>query len=259
MTHQTVSISRDHDDAVMRLRMDRPGAQNSLNRQLIRELRERLAEAEEDARLRVIVLEGTPEHFCTGMDFHEVATSAAPRDHAGDGESYFDLLAALSGSARVVIARVEGQANAGGVGLAAASDLVIAGEQATFSLSEALFGLLPACLLPFLVRRVGLQHAHWLTLSTLPIGARRAQEIGLADDVGPDATQLLQRYLARCVRLDPRTVRAHKSYLHGFAPIGADRRAAAIDQLRQRLEDATVQENIRRYVLQGTLPWQTPW
>lgn len=257
MPWQTLSLSVEHDGAVARLRLERPEAANSLNRRMLRELRELFAEVERDARVRVVVLEGTREHFCTGMDFDELARSPAPAEHALDGDAYFDLLERLAGAPKVVIARVDGRVNAGGVGLAAAADMVIAGAGASFALSEALFGLLPACVLPYLVRRVGPQRAHWLTLSTLPIDARRAYDIGLADAVGPDSNRILRRHLPRCVRLDPRTVLRHKAYMQGLWPIGPDRRRAAVEQLRVLLADATVQENIRRYVLQGTPPWQT--
>jgi len=63
------------------------------------------------------------------------------------------MLKSLSTCNKVVIAKVEGKVNAGGVGLVAASDIVVAHTQATFGLSEALFGLLPACVMPFLIRK----------------------------------------------------------------------------------------------------------
>lgn len=97
----------------------------------------------------------------------------------------YDLWLRLATGPYVTISHVRGKANAGGLGFVAASDIVLANETAQFSLSELLFGLYPACVLLFLIRRIGFQRAHYFTLMTQPISAKQACEWGLVDACEP--------------------------------------------------------------------------
>jgi len=113
----------------------------------------------------------------------------------------------------VTIAHVRGTANAGGVGFVAASDIVLADETAQFSLSELLFGLYPACVMPFLIRRIGFQKANYFTMMTKPISAMLACEWGLVDAVEPVSEVLLRRHLQRLRRLSKTAIRRYKTYM----------------------------------------------
>ena len=93
------------------------------------------------------------------------------------------------------IAHVRGKANAGGIGFVAACDIVLADSAAVFSLSELLFGLMPACVLPFLVRRIGFAKANAMTLSTQPVGVQVAREWGLVDAFEENSDNLLRKHL----------------------------------------------------------------
>ena len=112
----------------------------------------------------------------------------------------------------VTVSNVRGKVNAGGLGFVAASDIALADESAQFSLSELLFGLYPACVLPFLIRRIGFQKAHYLTLMTQPISARQACEWGLVDAYEPLSDALLRRHLQRLRRLSKVAIRRYKNY-----------------------------------------------
>src|SRR5439155_22787849 len=94
----------------------------------------------------------------------------------------YDLLLQLETGSYITLSHVQGKANAGGIDIVAACDIVLADHAAQFSLSELLFGLFPACVLPFLIRRVGFQKAHYMTLMTQPISAQRAHTWGLVDE-----------------------------------------------------------------------------
>ena len=106
-----------------------------------------------------------------------------------------------------------GMANGGGVGFVAASDIVLADETAQFGLSELLFGLFPACVLPFLIRRIGFQKAHYLTLMTQPISAQQAQTWGLVDACAKRSDSLLRKHLLRLSRLSKASIRRYKKYI----------------------------------------------
>ncbi|MCS1407970.1 MAG: putative polyketide biosynthesis enoyl-CoA hydratase PksH [Verrucomicrobia subdivision 3 bacterium] len=248
MSYQTIQWRVE--EPVGFLRLNRPGAGNKINEALIEEAREALAGC--PAGVFIIVLEGSPEVFCLGADFEGVGREPVLPEPG----ALYGLWEELALGPRVTIAHVRGRANAGGVGFVAACDIVIAEEAARFGLSELLFGLFPACVLPFLVRRVGFQKAHYLTLMTQSIDGLQAQAWGLADVCGPRSADLLRRHLLRLRRLSPLGVSRYKRYA---GALGGGLREAGPRALRANQEvfsDAGNIEKIVRYVESGRFPWE---
>jgi 3-carboxymethyl-3-hydroxy-acyl-[acp] dehydratase len=237
-----------------RIRLDRPAAGNALNAKMVAELSEvvrRSRAGDGGLPVTVLVIEGTPDVFSTGGDF-EAAAAGASLDPA----PLYNLWTELATGPFVSIALVRGRANAGGVGLAAACDLVLADRSASFALSELLFGLFPACALPFLMRRTGAQKAHYLALMTRPIGADEALTCGLADAVGDDAEALLGAHLPRLLRLTGPAIGRYKSYIAGLNDLVTRARPAALEANRALFADPVVKRNIERYVAEMKFPWE---
>src|SRR5215813_4679356 len=210
MTYETIKVQ--FQETVCFLQIDRPDANNTINGQLIAECNQVLSACEHSAN--IVVLSGSPEVFCYGADFKAIArpTETIDRQYDGPGALY-DLWLRLATGPYVTVSLVRGKVNAGGVGFVAASDIVLADATAQFSLSELLFGLYPACVLPFLIRRMGFQKAHYLTLMTQPISAKQACEWGLVDVLEERTEPLLRRHLQRLRRLSKTAVRRYKSYM----------------------------------------------
>lgn len=244
------------EPGVRYIAFSRASAKNSLNGLMVTELRAALANAEKDASVKVIVLVGNNQHFCSGMDFEEVGLAHGGQS-ASDAHNYYELLKEMSSGTKVVVSKVEGQVNAGGVGLVAACDIVISSATATFGLSEMLFGLLPACVLPFLIRRTGFQRARWMTMITQGISAQRAFEIGLVDEVSQDPSDVLRRYLLRLTRLETTTIGSLKTYMSKLWIIDERTEELAVDQLNSLMQSAHVQSNIKRFVTTGLFPWSS--
>lgn len=241
--------------AVAFLQICRPDADNSINATLIKEMMIALLQLEENDEVKVIVLQGSPEHFCTGMDLNAVGNERRDALFEDDPDAYYDLLKYFATSSKIIISVVEGKVNAGGVGMVAASDIVIANEAATFSLSEVLFGLLPACVMPFLIRRVGYQKAKWMTLTTQSISAERAFNIGLADEISPNVNDALRRNLLRLTRLETRTIRELKDYMSSLWIINEQTQQLAVSKITGLMRSEKVQANIKNYVQHGIFPW----
>jgi polyketide biosynthesis enoyl-CoA hydratase PksH len=242
-------------DSICFLQIHRPEANNTISSQLVAECHDVLSACEESAT--VLVLSGSPEVFCSGADFKAIAgasTAADEQDH-GPGPLY-DLWLRLATGPYVTISHVRGKANAGGVGFVAASDIVLADETAQFSMSELLFGLYPACVLPFLIRRIGLQRAHYLTLMTQAIPARRACEWGLVDACEPVSETLLRRHLQRLGRLSKTAIRRYKTYISRIGLPLQDLKLPAVAGNREVFGDADNLLAIRRYVERGVFPWE---
>lgn len=233
---------------------------NAIDGTLIAELGEVITSCEDPARgVSVLVLRGQPQAFCTGGDFGAIVeTGHASPDSSLviDPAPLYDLWLRLATGPFVTISVVRGRVNAGGVGFVAASDIVLADPSASFGLSELLFGLLPACVLPFLVRRIGHQRAHYLTLMTSPVTAELARDWGLVDILDPELDTVLRQHLIRLRRLGRPGIHRYKQYRAALQGCPAADRSLALDTNRAMFADETVRADIRRYVLDGRFPWE---
>lgn len=186
-------------DGVGTVTLNRPQARNALDRTMIRELGEALARLDGDAGARAIVLRGAGERaFCAGADLKGLFEEAPILEAR---EQYGGLAAVLEAIPRMrtpVIAQVHGYALAGGCGLAAACDLVVASEDAVFGLPEIRVGLLPLMVLAPILRFAGPRRVLQMLLTGAELPAREALAIGLATQVvPPDALEETVRSLAR--------------------------------------------------------------
>ncbi len=253
MTYETIKVQ--FQESVCFLQIDRPQANNTINGQLVAECNDVLSACEESAT--VVVLSGSPEVFCFGADFKAIASATKKADGQEDDPGpLYDLWLRLATGPYVTISHVRGKANAGGVGFVAASDIVLADETALFSLSELLFGLYPACVLPFLIRRIGFQKAHYFTLMTQPISAKQACEWGLVDAFEPQSDALLRRHLQRLRRLSKIAIRRYKGYMGRISVPLQDLKSPAVAANREIFSDAGNLHAITRYVEQGVFPWE---
>ncbi|MGD9871265.1 MAG: enoyl-CoA hydratase-related protein, partial [Thauera sp.] len=149
MTYETLAIERR--GAVATIWMDRPEVFNAFNEQLIAELAAACTELDADASVRVVVLAGRGKHFSAGADLNWMrrAADSTEAENLADSRKFAAMLRALSGLSKPTIARVQGAALGGGTGLAAACDMAIAADNASFATSEVKFGIIPAVISPY--------------------------------------------------------------------------------------------------------------
>lgn len=182
----TVAIA-ERATGVAQVTMSRPAVFNAFDEAMISELDAAFARLGDDPAVRVIVLAGAGKHFSAGADLQWMQrASAATREwNLDDARRFAAMLHRIEGCPKPTVARVQGAALGGGVGLAAACDIAIAADNATFSVSEARFGILPAVIGPYLTHAVGRRQAKWLALTTARIDAAKALAIGLVQQVAP--------------------------------------------------------------------------
>lgn len=172
---------------VAQVTMSRPAVFNAFDEAMIGELDAAFAQLADDPAVRVIVLAGAGKHFSAGADLQWMQrASAATREwNLDDARRFAAMLYRIESCPKPTLARVQGAALGGGVGLAAACDIAIAADNAAFSVSEAKFGILPAVIGPYVTNAVGRRQAKWLALTTARIDAARALAIGLVQQVTP--------------------------------------------------------------------------
>jgi methylglutaconyl-CoA hydratase len=168
-----VRLSSDGGRAVITL--DSPDNRNALSRALVSQLAAALDQALADPAVRVVELTGTGPVFCAGADLKE------PAPVQGSASEFPRVLSRLRAAGKASVCRLNGPARAGGVGLMAACDLVVAPLSATFAFTEVRLGVAPAVVSVPVLKRVPLVAARRLFLTGRTIGAAYAAEIGLVD------------------------------------------------------------------------------
>ncbi|MBL6079784.1 enoyl-CoA hydratase/isomerase family protein [Belnapia sp. T18] len=219
---------------VIRATMNRPERRNALSLAMGEAWDRLLAELAADRSARVLVIAGAGGHFCAGLDLTEVASDEAPeqklaRQQARNrrtGARFADI-AALP---QVVIAAIEGSCHAGGLGFACAADIAFAAGNARFAAPEVRRGLVPAQILPWLVRRMGRPAVTRMVLEAAVIDAAEAGRIGLVHQVLPDAVALaaqLEATVAAVLEGAPGALAETKGLLAALGPVAPEAYAEA--------------------------------
>jgi methylglutaconyl-CoA hydratase len=169
-----VTVDRRGPAAVVTL--DSPHNRNALSRALVEQLHAALTGALDDDGVRVVVLTGAGSVFCSGADLKEQRAGGAP-----GAVGLPEVLTLILESAKPVVARVNGAARAGGLGLIAACDLAVGPATATFGFSEVRIGVAPAIIAVPCLRRMDRRAARELFLTGEPFDGVRAQQAGLLD------------------------------------------------------------------------------
>jgi enoyl-CoA hydratase/carnithine racemase len=186
VSYETLLI--DARDGVATLTLNRPDARNALNATMIRELGAALAELEASPAARVVIIRGAGDRaFCAGADLRGMFRPGSPLEAREQYAGLARVLEAIPRMRAPVIAEVHGYALAGGCGLAAACDLVIAADDAVFGLPEIKLGLLPLMVLAPILRVTAPRRVLELIVTGRELPAREAVEIGLANRAVPRA------------------------------------------------------------------------
>ena len=163
--------------------LNRPDNRNALSTALVESLAAHLEEALASADVRVVVLTGAGTTFCAGADLKERRTVSAV---AGELPTFVKVFQMIRASSKPVVAKLNGHALAGGLGLACSCDISIAPERAMFGFTEVRIGVAPAIISVVCLPKLRAADAAELFLTGERIGARRAAEVGLINRAVPD-------------------------------------------------------------------------
>lgn len=206
--------------------LNRPDVRNAFNETLIAELTGAFRALGDSPQVRVIVLTGAGTAFCAGADLNWMRRMAgyAPDQNRADALTLAQMMHTIWSCPRPVIARVQGDAYAGGVGLVAAADIVIAADTANFSVSETRLGLIPATISPYVIRAMGEQAARRYLLSAERFSAAQAAHCGLVHEVVPAAAldAKVAELAATLAANGPEAVRACKRLVQDVAGVPID-------------------------------------
>jgi methylglutaconyl-CoA hydratase len=221
---QTLTIERN--GATARVWLNRPDVRNAFNDQVIAELSTTFASLGADPALRAIVLGGHGKAFCAGADLTWMRAMAdyTWEQNRADAQALADMLYAIYSCPLPVIGRIHGDCYAGGVGLAAVCDVLIATARANFCLSEARLGLLPATIGPYVVRALGEQASRRYFVTAERFDALTAQQLGFVHEVCTEETldRRIDEIAALIVANGPAAVKACKRLVKDVAGVSID-------------------------------------
>lgn len=186
MNYSTLTYTRT--DAVANVFFNRPEIHNAFNAKVITEMLDVFEKIGNDHSIRVVVLSGTGKSFCAGADLNWMrgVVSQSFEQNLAEANSLARLFYTIYTLRQPVIARVNGAAIGGGTGFVAVCDFAIAAESAKFSFSEVKIGVVPACIGPYVVKKIGEGRARELFITGERMGAQRAHEVSLVNKVVPD-------------------------------------------------------------------------
>lgn len=182
---QTIRLAVD--EKVARITFARPEVHNAFNATMIAELAQVFDRVKTEASVRVVVLTGEGKSFCAGADINWMREIIDYSYEQNLSESLLlaEVLHKLYSFPKPTVAMVNGAAIGGGNGFLSACDIAVAAEEAHFGLSEVKIGLVPAAISPFVIRKIGESKAREYFLTGKRISAKKAQEIGLVNQVVP--------------------------------------------------------------------------
>jgi isohexenylglutaconyl-CoA hydratase len=240
--------------------LNRPEVKNAMNQQMVSDLREAFATLHNNREVRGIVLSGAGGTFCAGGDIKEMqaAYSDPARRDTARTEDFDHLLRVINSAPQVIIARIEGAAMGGGLGLVCVSDIAIASSDAIFGLPEVRLGLIPAMILPYVIQRVGLTATRRLMLTGARFDSSEAAAIGMIHEAcAPLELDIrVESFMAELHECSPQALAACKQLIFDIVDRNLDAtaiyRANLLDKLR-RSDDG--QEGMQAFIEKRKPGW----
>ncbi|HET9789294.1 MAG TPA: enoyl-CoA hydratase-related protein [Pyrinomonadaceae bacterium] len=185
MSNETLPVLLTFDGSVAFITLNRPEKRNALNDAVVRSVKSALRESSAKEAVRVVVITGAGQDFCSGADLEALKkiSDASVSENVDDARSLMELFELVRQVPVPVVAAVKGRALAGGCGLASACDLIVAADSARFGYPEVKIGFVPAMVLSILKRNVSEKRAFELLTRGAEISAEEAKEIGLVNQI----------------------------------------------------------------------------
>jgi len=231
------SILIEVDGPVGILTLNKPDRHNAFDETLMAEITAGLKQLEADPTVRVVVLSATGKSFCAGADLNWMKRAAGytPEQNLADAGNLAELLRTLNTLSKPTVARVQGPAYGGGVGLVAACDVAVASYDAMFALTEVKLGLIPAVISPYVIAALGERQCRRYFLTAERFSAAEGYRLGLLHEIVPSEEQLdeaVGEIVDKLLKNGPAAQAASKELIRAVA--------------NQPIDDAVIADTARR-------------
>ncbi len=257
MSHVELTI----ENQVAKVTLNRPELHNAFDEEVIKDLTNCFDTVENNHAVRVMVLQSTGKSFSAGADLNWMKKMAgySKAENLADAKNLAVMLNKLNNLSKPSIARIQGSAFGGAVGLIACCDIAIASKLSKFCLSEVKLGLIPATISPYVVEAVGPKMAKRLFMTAEVISARRARRINLVDETvsEEDLDNEVDSHISNILKNGPIAVTLAKSIVDKVAnqPINE----AMIEQTSEMIAEVRVsdegQEGLNAFLEKRAANW----
>ena len=256
----TIILEKDAS-GLATLTLNRPERHHAFNAEMIAELTVAADHIRTEEAIRLVVIKSEGPSFCAGADLAWMKAQQ-DADRAGkmaEATKLAMMLKAFHDLPKPVIARVQGQAFGGGLGLMAVADIVIAAEDARFALTETRLGLIPATIGPFVMAKIGGAAARSVFITGSLMSSRRAADLGLVSIVA--TADMLDKCVAREVKTalsaGPGAMALAKQMVQEITASDLDQQiTSAIEHLADCWESEETQKGIAAFFAKIPPPWQ---
>jgi methylglutaconyl-CoA hydratase len=260
VTYKHISVEYRFEDRIATVTLRRPEVHNAFNVQLMEDLSNAFNSLSSDERLHSVVLTGEGRSFSAGADISmmQEASTLTEEQNLAEALRLADLMHTINTFPCPVVARVNGTAMGGGIGLVAACDIVIAAESARFAFSEVKLGIAPAAISPYVVRKIGEANARVLFTTGERFSAARAHTIGLVHAVVPpeQLDDAVDKALHELLSSAPTAVRACKALALNIGGMNYENARSYTAELIARLRVSEEgQEGLRAFLEKRKPAW----
>ena len=255
------TLKTEIKNGILTITLNRPEVRNAFNDELILELKKTFDDISARDDVRAVILAGEGPVFCAGGDLKWMKDSLIlqERDNLEDTRRLAKMFDTVNQCPKPVVGLVQGAAIGGGVGLVSVCDYVIASQEATFSLAEVRVGIIPACIGPFVMAKIGETHARAYFISAERFNAVRAREIGLIHEVVATPADLLgaaHRIAKNLAQGGPKAIAAAKLLIGDLRSM---ERESALEYVAQTLAELRVtpeaQEGLKAFLEKRKPNW----
>ena len=252
-TYAHITVDRSHKDKIATITMRRPEVHNAFNKQLILDLMAAFTDLVTDTHLHAVILTGEGPSFSAGADLNMMRESAVftHEQNLDDALRLAELFDIINNFPCPVVARVNGTAMGGGLGLLAVCDIVIAVEGARLAFSEVKLGIAPAVISPYVVRKIGETHSRVLFVTGERFTSTHAQEIGLVHIVTKpeDLDAAVGKTVSELLTGGPQAIRACKALALNVGHMDRDSvRVYTAETIAKLRVSAEAQERLRAFL-----------
>lgn len=257
----TLKIERDTRGVAM-IAMNRPQVHNAFDEAMICELIEAFRDLGADDTVRVIIIAAEGKSFCAGADLNWMKRASEYNEDQNreDAGELALMLNAIYACPKPVIARVQGNAFGGGVGVVAAADIAIGVADAQFSLSEVKLGIIPAVISPYVIEAMGARYAHRYFISAERFSASEAYRIGLLHDLASSVEAMDEQIAVLCSALlanGPKAMESAKNLIQAVSHKSIDDELMedTIERIAQIRSTPEAKEGIRAFLEKRKPNW----
>lgn len=259
-SYETILIEFSHDKRIATVTMNRPDVHNALNPRLLSDLKAAFDELSGDDRLSGVVLTGAGKSFSAGADLAMMQAAAGYTQEQNQQEALHlaSVFECINTFPAPIVARVNGAAMGGGLGLLAVSDIVIAADSARLAFSEVKLGIAPAVISPYVIRKIGASWARKLFVTGERFTSDLAREIGLVHTVVPlaELDAMVEGIVQELLSGGPYALRACKALARDVGELDKETAqeitTGTIARLRVSLEG---QEGLKAYLEKRKPAW----